>query len=98
MKGGSGDYTWSIGTSGQANFNYLTANKGGKIGGWTIGKNTLTGGGLTLNSGGSISGPGWSISSNGKTSGISLGSSGTTNIVIRTAGAYIAKPLTCSSP
>ena len=89
MNGGSGNYTWSIGTNGQANFNYLTANKGGKIGGWTIGKNTLTGGGLTLNSGGSISGPGWSISSNGKTSGISLGSSGTTNIVIRTAGAYI---------
>lgn len=37
----------------------------GTIGGWTIGDSSLTGGSLTLNSDGSISGPGWSITSGG---------------------------------
>lgn len=42
---------------------YATA---GTIGGWTIGSSTLKGGNLTLNSGGSMSGPGWKIESGGK--------------------------------
>lgn len=43
----------------------LTANDGGTIGGFTIGASTLKGGDLTLNSAGSMSGPSWSISSDG---------------------------------
>lgn len=42
---------------------YATA---GTIGGWTIGSSTLKGGHLTLNSNGSMSGPGWKIESGGK--------------------------------
>lgn len=38
----------------------------GTIGGWTIGSSTLKGGNLTLDSDGSMSGPGWKISSGGK--------------------------------
>ena len=37
----------------------------GTIGGWTINSSTLTGGNMTINSNGSMSGPNWSISSNG---------------------------------
>ena len=46
--------------------NYLEANTGGKIGGWTIGASTLTGGNVTLNSNGDITGSGWSITNGGK--------------------------------
>ena len=38
---------------------------GGTVGGWTIGKDTLKGGSLTLNSEGSITGPRWSITKDG---------------------------------
>jgi len=38
----------------------------GTIGGWSIGSSSLTGGSLKLNSDGSLSGPGWSIASNGE--------------------------------
>jgi len=38
----------------------------GTIGGWRIGSSSLTGGSLKLNSDGSLSGPGWSIASNGE--------------------------------
>ena len=89
MSGGSGDNTWSIGKDGKATFNYLNASKGGKLGGWIIGSNYLKGGNMTLYSNGVIQGPGWSINSKGNTSGITFGSSGQTNIVIKTAGAYI---------
>lgn len=37
----------------------------GTIGGWTINSSTLTGGSMTINSNGSMSGPNWSISANG---------------------------------
>lgn len=43
----------------------LTARGGGSIGGWTIGSTTLTGGNITLNSNGSMSGTGWSIGTDG---------------------------------
>ena len=38
---------------------------GGTVGGWVIGKDTLKGGSLTLNSEGSITGPKWSITKDG---------------------------------
>ena len=65
MGGGSGNNTWSIATDGKATFNHLTANKGGSIGGWTIGTNSLKGGTLTLNNSGAISGSNWSVSADG---------------------------------
>ena len=37
----------------------------GTIGGWTINSNTLTGGNMTINSNGSLSGPNWSIEEDG---------------------------------
>ena len=43
----------------------LTAKGNGSIGGWRIGNTTLTGGNITLNSAGSISGTGWSIGTDG---------------------------------
>lgn len=43
----------------------LKAENGGTIGGWAIGKDTLKGGSLTLNSEGSITGPRWSITKDG---------------------------------
>ena len=43
----------------------LYASEGGTIGGFTIGPTTLTGGNLTLNSAGSLSGPNWSIGTDG---------------------------------
>ena len=43
----------------------ITANSG-SIAGWNIGASSLTGGNMTINSNGSISGKGWSIDSNGK--------------------------------
>lgn len=53
------DYTWSIDTNGQAKFNYITANNGGKIGGWTINGNKLSSHGLILNgNNGTITGGG----------------------------------------
>lgn len=48
--------------------NYLEANTGGKIGGWTIGTATLKGGNVTLNSNGDITGVNWSITNGGKAS------------------------------
>ena len=65
MKGGSGDFTWSIATTGKATFNHITANKGGSIGGWTIGSTYLKGGTLTLNNSGAVSGSNWSVSKDG---------------------------------
>ena len=65
MSGGSGDYTWAIATDGKATFNHITANKGGSIGGWSIGSNYLKGGTLTLNNSGAISGKDWSVSADG---------------------------------
>lgn len=65
MKGGSGDYAWSIATNGKATFNHITASKGGTIGGWTIHSTKLVGGTLTLNNSGAIDGSNWSISSSG---------------------------------
>ena len=46
---------------------YLDAREGGYIGGFQIGQTTLTGGGgtLTLNSNGSLSGPNWTIATDG---------------------------------
>ncbi len=65
MKGGSGNFTWSIATTGKATFNHITANKGGSIGGWTIGSTYLKGGTLRLNNSGAVSGKNWSVSANG---------------------------------
>ena len=65
MKGGSGDFTRSIATTGKATFNHITADKGGSIGGWTIGSTYLKGGTLTLNNSGAVSGSNWSVSENG---------------------------------
>lgn len=65
MEGGSGDYTWKIETTGKATFNYITASKGGTIGGWTIHSDKLVGGTLTLNSSGAVSGSNWSVSADG---------------------------------
>lgn len=48
-----------INTDGSVNFT------SGKIGGWTLGANSLTGGNVTLNSSGAITGSGWSISAGG---------------------------------
>jgi hypothetical protein len=70
MSGGSGDSTWSISTSGVATFNRILANKGGSIGGWTIGEHTLSGedsgGKITMDARGSISASNWSINRNGR--------------------------------
>lgn len=65
MKGGSGNFTWSIAPTGQATFNHITANNGGSIGGWGIGSTYLKGGTLTLNNSGAVSGSNWSVSANG---------------------------------
>lgn len=62
---GGSSYAWSIDTNGSAVFNNLTANGSGTIGGWKIGNSTLTGGSLILNSNGSMSGPYWSIGTDG---------------------------------
>ena len=59
------DYTWSITNTGQANFNYIKANKNGSIAGWNISSNRLSKGNLYLDSNGSIGGRGWSISEGG---------------------------------
>lgn len=61
IKFGSGNF--SVNSSG-----HLTAKGGGSIGGWSIGNTTLTGGNITLNSNGSISGGStytWSIGTDG---------------------------------
>ena len=50
----------------------------GTIGGWIINQSTLTGGKMTINSNGSMSGPNWSIDSNGKASFNNLHASGAT--------------------
>lgn len=55
--------TWNISASGGATFS------GGTIGGWTIGSTTLTGGNLTLNSAGTITGRGFVLNDNGLTLG-----------------------------
>lgn len=59
--------SWYINANGTASFNAITAT-GGKIGGWTINTSTLTGGAMTLNSNGSMSGTNWSITAAGKAS------------------------------
>ena len=59
--------SWHINANGTASFNAITAT-GGKIGGWTINTSTLTGGAMTLNSNGSMSGTKWSITAAGKAS------------------------------
>lgn len=59
--------SWHINANGTASFNAITAT-GGKIGGWTINTSTLTGGAMTLNSNGSMSGTNWSITAAGKAS------------------------------
>lgn len=51
--------TFSVNSNG-----YLNAT-GGKIGGWTIGTNSLSAGSLNLYSDGSLKGPGWKITSAG---------------------------------
>ena len=56
---------WKIDSSGNAYFNHLEANKGGSIGGWTIGSTYLKGGTLTLNNSGAVSGSNWSVSADG---------------------------------
>lgn len=61
---GSGGRNWSI-TRGNATFNNLNASGTGSIGGWTIGATTLTGGQVTLNAAGSLTGPTWSIDTSG---------------------------------
>lgn len=59
------NYTWSIGTDGKAKFNYITANNGGKIGGWTINGNMLSSNGLILNgNNGTITGGGMAWNGN----------------------------------
>lgn len=45
---------------------YLEANSGGRIGGWTIGASTLSAKNVTLNSNGDLSGLNWSLSNAGK--------------------------------
>ena len=88
MQGGSGDNKWEIKTNGSAVFNNLTANGTGQIGGWKIGKTSLSspGNNLILSSNGSITGNGWSITSNGQTTGFDIGNSGNVKININTNG------------
>lgn len=67
IKGGS-SYSWSIGTDGTATFNHIYAEGRGRIAGWNISSNALTGGSMTINSNGSIYGGSsysWSIGTNG---------------------------------
>ena len=58
---------WSI-TRGNATFNKLIANKSGTIGGWAINEGYLksSSGDMTINGNGSMRGPNWSISAEGK--------------------------------
>ena len=74
IKFGSGKFTVNnqgqltatdVNVTGTVTATYLDATTGGKIGGFTIGATTLTGGNLTLNSAGSLSGPNWSIGTDG---------------------------------
>ena len=48
--------------------NDLYAENGGRIAGWEIGADSLTGGSMVINSSGSMSGPGWYITANGDAS------------------------------
>ena len=50
---------WKISQNGDVDFN------SGTVGGWTINGTTLTGGSMTINSEGSISGSGWKINKDG---------------------------------
>lgn len=58
---------WKITNTGRAYFNYLKANRGGSIAGWTISAAGLAspGNGMTIRSEGSLYGSGWSINRNG---------------------------------
>lgn len=60
--------TASTVTANNITANDLYANNGGTIAGWTIGANSLTGGSMTINSSGSMSGPGWYITADGHAS------------------------------
>lgn len=55
----AGDAPFHVGHNGAL---YSTS---GQIGGWNIGTSTLTGGNMTINSNGSMSGPNWSITNTG---------------------------------
>ena len=72
MTGGATGTDWAIAKDGTATFKKLIANKQGFIAGWKITSNALKGGNdgkggttMNINSEGSMSGPGWSITSNG---------------------------------
>lgn len=64
-----GNYTINNGQLSNGNVTLTQDGKliatGGQIGGFTIGSSTLQGGNLILSSSGAMSGPGWSIDSNG---------------------------------
>lgn len=55
---------WVISSTGEAVFNNITAN-GGTIAGWTISGTSINNGTIDINSGGWISGPGFTLSSTG---------------------------------
>lgn len=72
--------SWSINTDGSSSFTNITTNylkatnadvsgtikaNAGYIGGWTINNGNLTSGSMSISSGGSMSGPNWSIDANG---------------------------------
>lgn len=59
IKNASDEVTASISNRGKVDFT------SGTIGGWTLGKKTLTGGSVTFNSEGSLKGPKWEIDTNG---------------------------------
>lgn len=66
MKGGS-SHNWSIDEDGTATFDYLKANVGGELGGWTIASTGLKAksGSMYINSDSSIGGTKWNITSAG---------------------------------
>jgi hypothetical protein len=63
--GGSEGTSWSI-TRGKATFQNIVAENKGKIAGWTISSDRLTGGNLSLRAEGSIYGPNWHVTSGGQ--------------------------------
>lgn len=62
-----GDGKATISKDGEARFSNIIAT-GGSIGGWTINASSLTGGAVTLNKTGALSGTNWSIEASGKAS------------------------------
>ena len=65
ISGGDSSNRWYIYPAGVAYFSNVIANQKGNIAGWNINPTTLTGGNITLNSEGSMTGPTWSITAGG---------------------------------